>query len=981
MASTSNNDVSPPDNKKCWTLGVSNARTIREAKAYLSKPHLEEIIDQETGEFLEIHSHETLLDLVQKICNGPVKKRREIENDYSIEDHLWKVKIVPYYHLTCKTHVCNGLHQFHNDDDFFEEEDCEAITDFETKMDELSSFHVGSIVSIEYDFGSTTNVYMHVLSEEDEETIQLTKKKTSAKKEQDTKDIESIPAFKLPKDKQIDSFFPHFCKMTVSNRVETVTMGLSHRIAREHDSLFCSIQSSGVANDLLYCPMMFEKVEEFLALADQSFCQDLTENGALRESFIARFLFPPSETGKAEYEEFREQVEKDEDSFFAMCGPKQVLFHQNEIETPDGFSFQASFPKTYEQMTSGKFRWFKYSKGCLNVAVGRGSGENSRQLEKKQILRTWKRSFQSFHEMLCAVEASWNMLGDASKPLGDTILPEYDNDLGPSKPLPEKPTRLAKASDMRIISEAKKLPPVSAMAIGYTGEGTDKPVLYTGHRDGSLKKWNLHGESNDALWSISAFNDLTADYEKHHRVGVAGISIKDERKRHHLVFTWSHVMDEGDFDVGAPPSEVRIWNGHDGSLNHKLVCKVDVEGNVPPTISTLCMTPLWHEEEDKWITTVIVGLHATCPSFLYQSDFSDFDYEEAIEGGEGNIIPYSYIPSESSQSGISIQQEETWRSHGGFIRAMSVVHKKFILSLSEQPNRGLADELILWSAKTEGTPLCKLQLNKPRNAFANNFSSLEEMERMVRSKKYSIVNGDPVGMTIVDNFVLIGCGYGDKLATVEIVNLDSDEQTELRLRGHGDLGQRQYEDSSFYGAMSTSGFTTSIINTSGTDVYLFPSKKLVTSPHLDRDVRGKTSAELEDRDDDDGHKILCLRSEALGTVTFPEKGGIEKKRASKRPKWGFSSMDPYRSCTEEDEDEGPRIIALKGKYLVGGFSNGAIVASPTLPESFDDTTRGFGLDSSCSKEQGGCCEAHCPQLEEYEGSHVGGPQVQQCTIS
>lgn len=965
---------SPPDEADtCWTLGLSNAADEASARRYSSKEDVEELIEEETDEFILADSSWSIWDLIVHLCDGPVKKRREY--DFGIYQHCWKLKIMPSSTSSDRPQLAFGPQESSApSSDYYE--NCEPLLDLKTtQIKDLASLQVGGILHFEYDFGTTTNIFLHVLREDTNLIVNNKSKKSAVKKEKDTKDIESIPAFKLPKEQQIDAIFPSFSKMIASHKVATVTMGLSHRISRDNDSLFCSVQSSNVPNDILYCPLMFQNLDEFLTLADKSFSQDHTENGDIRESFIARFLFPPSESGKAEFETQMDQLEKEEDDFDSQCGPKKVLFYQDEIQTPDEFSFQACFPKTFEQLSSGKFRWFKYhTKGSLSVAVGRGSGEDSRQMKKSQILRKWKRSFSSFHEILCAVEASWNMPGNPTTPLLITAsLPEHDTNLGPSKPIPKQPTVLAKENDTRIISEAGKLPSVTALAIAY-GVDPTKPILYTGHQDSSLKKWNLYEDTpSDPIWSISAFKDWSNDEDRERGPwGIAGICVKDESNRHHLVMTWSHMI-EGDFENGSPPSEVRVWNGTDGSLHHRLTCSVDIEGNVHPTISTLVLTPLWDEEEEIWLNSVIVGLHAISPSFVYQSDFSNYDYDEAIEGGEGNIVPFSYLQSDSSPSGTKIQQEPTWRAHTGFIRAISVIHKKYVLSLSEHSGTGMADELIIWSPTTLGTPLSKVQFddNKRSVIDINNF------DRSIESIRRSVLQGNVVGMKVLENFVLIGCGYGDRFVVVEILNPDNDEETKLRIARHGTLGQRYYEDDSFEGHMSTSGNVTAIVNASKTDVFLFPVKRLMSSPHLYEDVSKKTSAEQEELDRDN-HRILCLRSEAMGIVNCPSRGGEKKKKKVKRQRLMMSFVDL------DERASGPFIIALKGRHFVAGFDNGALIASPTLPESFNDSSRGFGLDSSCSREQEGCCERHCPVLEEYENSDIAGSDnlpVNSCPVS
>jgi hypothetical protein len=138
------------------------------------------------------------------------------------------------------------------------------------------------------------------------------------------------------------------------------------------------------------------------------------------------------------------------------------------------------FPKTFAMMKSGKFRWFRYTKGILRVIVGRGKGEGSRECEPKQVLRTWKYDFKSFYEMLCAVEASW--VWNGRELTADDVLPEYDSDLGPSMPLPKEPTCFGEEDDVVVVSNCgDKKKNVTALAISDWVSDTYSSLV---HNDG-----------------------------------------------------------------------------------------------------------------------------------------------------------------------------------------------------------------------------------------------------------------------------------------------------------------------------------------------------------------------------------------------------------------------------------------------------------------------------------------------------------------
>jgi len=64
------------------------------------------------------------------------------------------------------------------------------------------------------------------------------------------------------------------------------------------------------------------------------------------------------------------------------------------------------------------------------------TGHDIRDFRSDQVLRTWKRNFTSFHELLCAVEASW--VYQKNELQADTVIRDFDLDLGPSKPVLEE---------------------------------------------------------------------------------------------------------------------------------------------------------------------------------------------------------------------------------------------------------------------------------------------------------------------------------------------------------------------------------------------------------------------------------------------------------------------------------------------------------------------------------------------------------------
>ena len=276
----------------------------------------------------------------------------------------------------------------------------------------------------------------------------------------DTLDLEAVPAFHLTKEKQIDASYPFFSDAFIGRLVplledtaenaeyierlyemygETATgaatLGLSSRIRRKEDTTFCSMECSNGTSDLLFAPEPFTDINEFLKVAERAWTPrdpntDPDRIWEYRYDWLSRFVFPAGPNGDVPYQWFLKQSQSEEMQY---CS-KMLLFRltPSEASTKHSFDFAKVFPKTHANLTSGKFRWFKYNKGVLRVLVGRGVGHDGRGLSPGQVLRKWERKFQSFHELLCAVEASWVLKGTDIQ--AKTILADFDSDLGPSNP-------------------------------------------------------------------------------------------------------------------------------------------------------------------------------------------------------------------------------------------------------------------------------------------------------------------------------------------------------------------------------------------------------------------------------------------------------------------------------------------------------------------------------------------------------------------
>lgn len=96
---------------------------------------------------------------------------------------------------------------------------------------------------------------------------------------------------------------------------------------------------------------------------------------------------------------------------------------------------------------------------------------------------------------------------------------------------------------------------------------------------------------------------------------------------------------------------------------------------------------------------------------------------------------------------------------------------------------------------------------------------------------------------------------------------------------------------------------------------------------------------MEDEGDEDATRYAG-RDLAAGKVSFPSWGGKAPKRKKTR------LLSDSLASPEEDEDEddgqgeeGPVTLAMNGKWLLAGFSNGTIHRSLLLPIAESPMTR------------------------------------------
>jgi len=575
--------------------------------------------------------------------------------------------------------------------------------------------------------------------------------------------------------------------------------------------------------------------------------------------------------------------------------------------------------------------------------VGRGIGPENRDFLGGQVLRTWKIAFRNLHELLCAVEASWIYCDKPLEP--NDVLSYFDSNLGPSKPGPPDVAAFGKAKDAVVLSAVNnKHKLVTALALAEEVDGTT--VLYSGHADGFLTKWSLGGNGDSAtpIWSKLIYPNDSADRMGHYDdnlhvqevMGVAGIAVrKNAQKKRHRVYTWTHAY-EGYPNVTFEergPSKVKCWSGKSGKLLQTHSCDVGVdEADKPahPSIATVVFCKLWIEAS-RWVDSMVVGLHCICPRTCdWDSDYGDFDIEAAEQFGEGNILPFHEANGRAMES---------WRDHEGIIQAMAVVPNKCLLSYSIRKGHGLPDAMILWDLTQPGVPLCRHDFWDPsRSLSERNGTRLDGVS----------------GISVSGTDVLFCCNYGDRIAVVTVE--DKDGNPSLELHGYGNIGNRHAESDEYHGRMAMDGIHTVMAGEYHDEAWIFPIQGNSEQEGLDRregNPRIFYESDLGyDGDGEDPHLVFSGRKLAKGKVTIPKWGGVTQHRKKQKTHARLTSdnLDEKPAKKKAVGDGGPALLALRGKWLVAGFSNGTIARAPFLPDTFHHpaASRDANCHASCS---------------------------------
>ena len=971
-----------------WVFGITDRRPTKWHKC---EPRWE-------NETLLATSSHTFQQVMQTLSETALYKRRKV-GGYAVNVHLWDLKIAPSEQVTTKKSSIpafdmstivsiSELEDMLNDGDNISEdksgddkENHNRRTVMVVKPDDMkeakrANFHKyeivssftklsrrflrkGHVVTVTcYDYGFTTNLYLKVLGRrpagEDGPVRYLENSLIAGYQLSEERNLEAVPAFHLPPEKQIDAYYPNLSKaflcqfvpiyhyektdcpacLDPANAIGSACLGLSERITTDDDTEFCFMENATCSKDLFFCSPPFEDMNEFFAVAEQAWSPRYQDNDPDCLDFynyndIFRHVFPADpKWDKAYHVLLKHQQEENyaqENSFKFLVFRKPPKDDEtSSIDDGDSgrFDFAKVFPKTNAQLTSGKFRWFMYKNNILRVLVGRTRGNVEREFEAEQILRTWRRPFATFHELLCAVEASWSHNYLNIEFDENTTLPAFDADLGPSKPVPRDPPCLGDEGDAVVIFPGRDWKCfVTALAIV---EENGKTILYSGHDNGILNKWSL--VENERIWSKQIYADGTEvlgrseDFEcafVQATMGVAGIAIRDDPDRpgNHFLYTWTHSY-EGYPDVTFEkrrPSEIKVWKSKDCSFVKAYPCKIgkDKHGHpANPTISTVVFCPLYVKE--KWVDAMMVGLHCLCPESAYwNSDNTIIDMYATSRLGKGNLLPFDL------STGLTM---ETWREHQGMIRAMAVIPPSYLLSYSIRPGHGLPDALVLWSLRDPGVPLVRHDFWDPgKPSMAQNRTRLD----------------DVCGLAVWGNEVILCDNCGDRVAIVSVE--DELEEPCIKLHGYASITNRREEDD-FQGRMASCGKYAAMANECSPDVWIFSVKGNANYHRLDRreGPRRDYMDDGDEKDEETFRKKFVGREIAIGKVTFPFMNDSPPPLRVK--------MNARKKGEEKDENYGignggPVSLAMRGRYLVAGFADGAIVMAPPLPTEFDSTQK------------------------------------------
>jgi hypothetical protein len=254
---------------------------------------------------------------------------------------------------------------------------------------------------------------------------------------------------------------------------------------------------------------------------------------------------------------------------------------------------------------------------------------------------------------------------------------------------------------------------------------TDDTTIFSGHRDGTICRWNLDACKDRHVpdWIISACLNLTDHevYGTEEKLGIAGLAIRpnhcdssksstnsvESNQMSFILYSWNHQREDMRESNGIP-QKVMLWNGVTGERRSALMIDVgrsDTGVFANPLVSCLVFCKLLVDQPPKklppaknedggkstgstsglekvWTDVIVVALQATCEAPINDVDLEPQPKMDSSNPQKimkptvvsGNILPFI----EHTR-----QRLKPWSSVGGFVRALAVPDNAFILSVTE----------------------------------------------------------------------------------------------------------------------------------------------------------------------------------------------------------------------------------------------------------------------------------------------------------
>ena len=231
-----------------------------------------------------------------------------------------------------------------------------------------------------------------------------------------------------------------------------------------------------------------------------------------------------------------------------------------------------------------------------------------------------------------------------------------------------------------------------------------------------------------------------------------------------------------------------------------------------------------------------------------------------------------------------------------------------------------------------------------------------------------------VGISTAGKTILIANECAAEIAVVTIA--EDGDPSSINICGYGTI-EEQCEMESYHGRIAMSKGYSIVANEKSDTVWIYDINECVDHEKLDtRD--GSFKDQRRSNRDDDEDRCFPGTEIALGKIEFPLWGG--NKPAHKGQKqFVFPIQDSLGQQEDDDDDDddcfgegGPVALAIRGRWIVAGFSNGSI-SKALLHEQFAKLESSIDVSSnhlaSCSYL---CSSEHLPELVCAEDSGYDG---------